>query len=96
MYSLPNGKVIFLTIEEYLSLTDEDIQILIASNRGEQPNNPFYGSIIKSSNKSSSKDDNDFYNKDGLDIEEESEEFYNENKIDLDNLPDSLNLDNLS
>ena len=36
LYQLPNGKVVFLTIEEYLDLTDEDIQYLMALDFGEQ------------------------------------------------------------
>lgn len=35
LYNLPNGKTIYLTIEQYLSLTDQDIQELIALNYGE-------------------------------------------------------------
>ena len=36
-FQLPNGKVINITVEEYLCLTDEDIQTLIALNYGEYP-----------------------------------------------------------
>ncbi len=34
-YQLPNGKVIYISIEEYLALTDADIQYLIALDYGE-------------------------------------------------------------
>ena len=34
LYNLPNGKTIYLTIEEYLNLTDDDIQYLIAIRAG--------------------------------------------------------------
>jgi hypothetical protein len=45
---LSNGKIIHLTVEEYLSLSDEDIQYLNSVNVGnETPNNPFHGSVIK-------------------------------------------------
>lgn len=47
-YQLPNGKTIYLTIEEYLSLTDEDIQYLVSLDLGESVLNPFKGSVITS------------------------------------------------
>jgi hypothetical protein len=34
LYNLPNGKTIYLTIEQYLNLTDEDIQYLISIEAG--------------------------------------------------------------
>lgn len=34
-YQLPNGKTVYLSVEEYLSLTDADIQYLISINAGE-------------------------------------------------------------
>lgn len=45
-YQLPNGKVIFLTIEQYLELTDEDEQYLLSLNAGEYATNPFADSAI--------------------------------------------------
>lgn len=48
IFQLPNGKIIHLTVEEYLTLTDEDIQYLTSVNIGsDTPNNPFHGSVIK-------------------------------------------------
>jgi hypothetical protein len=47
-YQLPNGKTIYLTIEEYLNLTDEDIQYLVSLDLGESVLNPFKGSVINS------------------------------------------------
>lgn len=43
-YQLSNGKTIYLTIEEYLSLTDQDIQYLVSLDCGESILNPFKGS----------------------------------------------------
>lgn len=40
-YQLPNGKVIFISIEEFLDLSDEDIQYLISIDYGEYVPNPF-------------------------------------------------------
>jgi hypothetical protein len=46
LYQLPNGKVIHLSIEEYLDLTDEDIQYMMSLDFGEHIYNPFTGSAI--------------------------------------------------
>jgi len=50
-YQLPNGKVINLTIEEYLNLTDDDIQFLIAYNYGDTITDPFTGSTLNKNKK---------------------------------------------
>ena len=47
-YQLPTGKVVYLSIEEFLDLTDEDIQYLIAHDCGDHIINPFSGSSINS------------------------------------------------
>jgi len=46
LYQLSNGKVIYLTIEQYLELTDLDIQQLIAMDAGDFAPNPFHDSAI--------------------------------------------------
>ena len=46
LYQLPNGKVIFLTIEQYLDLTDEDEQYLMSLDAGEHALNPFLESAV--------------------------------------------------
>ena len=58
-YQLPNGKVVYLTIEEYLNLTDHDIQYLMAINYGEYIHNPFHGSAIGRKAPISSTNDDD-------------------------------------
>jgi hypothetical protein len=74
LYQLPNGRVVYLTIEEYLDLTPEDIQYLISTGLGAQPLNPFFGSSMN--NKSSSildddiNDDIDFNPEDDEDLSE--------------------------
>jgi hypothetical protein len=45
-YQLPNGKTVYLTIEEFLSLTDQDIQYLVSLDYGESILNPFSGSAV--------------------------------------------------
>lgn len=54
IFQLPNGKVIHLSVEEYLHLTDEDIQYLVSTGCGHEPNNPFYSSAL--SKRSSEKE----------------------------------------
>lgn len=46
LYQLPNGKVVHLSIEEYLDLTNEDIQYLMSLDFGEHIQNPFTGSAV--------------------------------------------------
>jgi hypothetical protein len=46
LYQLPNGKVVHLSIEEYLDLTDEDVQYLMSLDFGEHIQNPFTGSAV--------------------------------------------------
>jgi hypothetical protein len=46
-YQLPNGKVIHLSIEEYLDLTDEDVQYLMSIDYGEHIRDPFTGSAVE-------------------------------------------------
>tara|TARA_R110002153_G_scaffold68523_2_gene181771 strand:+ start:1082 stop:1333 length:252 start_codon:yes stop_codon:yes gene_type:complete len=43
-YQLPSGKVIYLTIEEYLNLSDEDLRLLANSGIGDDgPSAMYYG-----------------------------------------------------
>jgi len=58
IFSLPNGKVIHLTVEEYLDLTDEDIQFLMAHNAGDYASSPWYGSTISTKKKQKTLEDN--------------------------------------
>jgi hypothetical protein len=51
IYQLPNGKIIHLSIEEYLDLTEEDIQYLISLDYGEHIRDPFSGSAVKKNSK---------------------------------------------
>ena len=46
LYQLPNGKVVHLSIEEYLDLTDEDVQYLMSIDYGEHIRDPFTGSAV--------------------------------------------------
>lgn len=44
IYQLSSGKTIEITLEQYLDLTDEDIEYLIAYNIGDEIDNPFFSS----------------------------------------------------
>lgn len=46
LYQLPNGKVILITIEQFLELTDQDIQYLMSIDYGEHLINPFSESAV--------------------------------------------------
>ena len=77
-YQLPNGKVIYISIEEYLSLTDEDIQHLIALDYGDTVNNPFSGSAVDTKGKAESTEPRGF-----LDTGDDGESFPDINISDL-------------
>lgn len=46
LYQLPNGKVIEISTEQYLEMSDEDFEYIIAYNYGEELENPWFGSVI--------------------------------------------------
>ena len=77
-YQLPNGKVVYLSIDEYLSLTDEDIQYLIACDYGDVVSNPFSGSAVDTKKKPEEA-------REFLDTGDDGEEFPNIN-IDITDL----------
>lgn len=48
LYQLPNGRVIYLTIEEFLALNDNEFNNVIQSNVGDDaPTKHFFGSYDK-------------------------------------------------
>jgi hypothetical protein len=47
LYQLQNGKVVHLSIDEYLDLTDLDIQFLMSIDYGEHVIDPFTGSAVE-------------------------------------------------
>ena len=46
LYQLPNGKVIYLSVEQFLELTDQDIQYMMSIDFGDHIVNPFADSAI--------------------------------------------------
>jgi hypothetical protein len=67
LYQLPNGKVVHLSTEEFLDLTDEDIQYLMSIDYGEYIKNPFSGSAVDNNTKEKYYDF-DFLRQDDEDI----------------------------
>ena len=53
IYQLPNGRIIELSIEEYLSLTDDEIRDLngLSNDYTSDITNPFYKSALKNKQK---------------------------------------------
>lgn len=76
LYQLPNGKVVHLSIEEYLDLTDLDIQFLMSIDYGEHIIDPFTGSAVGNNTREK------YIDTDFLSIED-----YDLNDIPLDDLP---------
>lgn len=46
IYQLPNGKIIEMSTEQFVEMTDEDIEYFIAYGIGDEINNPFFGSVL--------------------------------------------------
>lgn len=58
LYNLPNGKVIEISVEQYLDMDDEEFEYLLSINYGETIENPFFGSILESKTKPEVEDQN--------------------------------------
>jgi hypothetical protein len=54
IYQLPNGKVIEISLEQYIELSDEELEYLIAYNYGETLEDPWFGSVLSKSDSDSS------------------------------------------
>lgn len=46
LYQLPNGRTIEMSVEQYLDMTDDDFEYLIAHNYGDELENPWFGSVL--------------------------------------------------
>jgi hypothetical protein len=53
LYQLPNGKVIEISTEQYLEMSDEELEYLIAYNYGEIMEDPWFGSVLNKKESSS-------------------------------------------
>jgi hypothetical protein len=85
-YQLPNGKTIWLDVNDILNLTDRDIRELVACNAGEHLSNPWHGASIKTQ-----KDDEEDFD----DTEEENyyKEFFPDEFPDI--ADDAIDFDTL-
>lgn len=83
LYQLPNGRVIYLSIEEFLSLTDADIQYLVSLDQGEKPTDPFFGSVTRGKQKYNFDDDPD-----ELDYTVDNDDPDTYGPVDINNIPD--------
>jgi len=79
IYQLPNGKVINITIEQYLDLSDEDIQYLISIDYGNFARSPFTGSAISKKGKKIIKSVDEEHDK-SIDYNAEEEDCHQSNK----------------
>lgn len=68
LYQLPCGKIIHITVEEYLNLSDSDLQELNGMNIGDYPTSYWHDSAIKKDRKTTTKKEI------SLDYDEDSEE----------------------
>lgn len=55
-YQLQNGRVIEMSTEQYLDMSDEELEYLIAYNYGDVYENPWHGSILSKHDKSHDDD----------------------------------------
>lgn len=79
IYQLPTGKIIYITVEQYLSLSDDELAMLGLQNVGEYARSPWIGSVIKNSVKRKKEDQEDHDT--SIDYTEESEELPGEKPI---------------
>jgi hypothetical protein len=84
LYQLPNGKVVNISVEDYLSLTDEDIQTLIALNYGEYITSYWHNSCIDVTE----RPDQTIHDTSLLSLEQEEEYLEDISKIDINSIPD--------
>ena len=68
LYQLPNGKVIEISTEQFVEMTDEELEYLIAYNYGDDQENPWFGSILSKQVK------DDYIEEASIDLTEASEE----------------------
>jgi len=68
LYQLPNGKVIEISTEQFVEMTDEELEYLIAYNYGDDQENPWFGSILSKQVK------DDYIEEPSIDLTEASEE----------------------
>jgi uncharacterized protein YycO len=73
IYQLPTGKIIYITVEQFLALSDDELDALSAQNIGEYAKSPWVGSVIKKPVKKEIKEDHEEDDR-SIDYTEESDE----------------------
>jgi len=74
LYQLPNGKVIEISTEQYVEMSDEELEYLIAYNYGDALEDPWFGSVLN-------KRDTTVYSEEPPDILPDLTNISNEDKI---------------
>lgn len=70
LYQLPNGKTIYITVEECLNMTKEEEQFLLMYGYGEAINNPFVQSAIhRKGNRDSNDHEDEYYDEDDSSVD---------------------------
>jgi hypothetical protein len=91
LYSLPSGKVIQITIEQYLEMTDEDVQYLMSIDYGETVISPFFGSAITQKKQKQASEDHE-YDKSIDFVSDDEDKSHGDNffieEVSLDDIPD--------
>lgn len=97
-YQLPNGRVIYVSIEEYLSFTDTEFHIAAFSNFGDEPSFNSFSKSRRVNTPDVSKNleddsDDEYYEEeiiedDSIDFDYDSDEFYTDKPFDINNIPD--------
>ena len=93
LYQLPNGKCIEISIEQYLRMSDDELNMYMAYNYGEEVNDPFALSVLRYGSPAEKEElfdetsitEEDEYIEDLTDVTPE-EKLYDDEYIDYDNL----------
>ena len=80
IYQLSSGKIIYITVDQFLALSDDELDRLSETNMGEYAKSPWVGSAIKKPAKRIVKEDQEEHDK-SIDYTEESEELSGERSI---------------
>lgn len=74
-YQLPSGKVVEMSVEKYLDMSDEDLKYFVAQDSGNLIDDPFHGSTLERAQveEFDENDFDDFISKNLFDITEVSD-----------------------
>jgi hypothetical protein len=84
IYQMPNGRILNISIEEFLSMSDEELGYLDSIDCGESITSPWYGSTLKSPIRSFEHKDFESLKDDDNDLNIKPEELFD----DMDDLSD--------